>query len=246
MFYDNKDYYFCSGVKGAIKKATGVELIPDKEIYKFAKVFKIYVSHDIQYLPNGKKLCRGIYLKRDVNAVLNTQEKRDKVKAYFENVLGTQAKEIADKIKATKQTPEQKEQNKKDPVQLTLDFDRHEDNRDKMINFINNHQSDDESRSPRGDETDMEYVSNELLKQDDVFNESKEEDLSDVETKWHPREGLFLEKDPKRIASYLVRHSKDKSQAIRRLTFYMNRAGDNLTNITVLNKVKKMLSSDKD
>lgn len=65
--------------------------------------------------------------------------------------------------------------------------------------------------------------------------------IEDVKTSWSPKEGLFLKKDPKKIADYLVKNSKDKTQAMRRLVFYMNRAGENLENKTVLNKVKEIL-----
>lgn len=64
----------------------------------------------------------------------------------------------------------------------------------------------------------------------------------DVKTKWHPEEGLFTKKDPKYIADYLLKNSKDRKQAMSRLVFYMNRAGENLENKTVLNKVKFLLS----
>jgi len=71
-----------------------------------------------------------------------------------------------------------------------------------------------------------------------------EGDLSDVKPKWHPKDGLFTLKNPNEIASYLLTHSKDRAQAMQRLVFYMNRAGDNLSNKTVLNKVKDILSKD--
>ena len=67
-----------------------------------------------------------------------------------------------------------------------------------------------------------------------------------VDTKWSPKEGLFTMKDPKKIADYLLKHSKDKKQAMSRLEFYMNRAGDNLSNKTVLNKAKEILKSHDD
>lgn len=70
---------------------------------------------------------------------------------------------------------------------------------------------------------------------------SLKEWLENVETSWTPKEGLFTKDDPEYIANYLLKHSKDRTQAIRRLVFYMNRAGENLTNKTVLNKVKKIL-----
>lgn len=70
---------------------------------------------------------------------------------------------------------------------------------------------------------------------------SLKEWLENVETNWSPKEGLFTKDDPNYIADYLLKHSKDRTQAMRRLVFYMNRAGENLTNKTVLNKVKKLL-----
>ena len=67
--------------------------------------------------------------------------------------------------------------------------------------------------------------------------------LEDVETSnWHPKEGLFTSDDPKYIANYLLKNSKDKTQAMRRLVFYMNRAGENLKNKAVLDKTKELLS----
>ena len=71
----------------------------------------------------------------------------------------------------------------------------------------------------------------------------KQEQLSDVKTKWHPKEGLFTGDNPKEIYDYLIKNSEDKGQAMKRLVFYMNRAGDNLKNKTVLNKVKSMLEA---
>ena len=73
----------------------------------------------------------------------------------------------------------------------------------------------------------------------------KQEQLSDVKTKWHPKEGLFTGNNPQEIANYLLKNSKDEAQAMQRLCFYMNRAGDKLTNKTVLNKVKQILKSKK-
>ena len=72
------------------------------------------------------------------------------------------------------------------------------------------------------------------------INESKEW-VDNVNTKWHPKEGLFTGSNPNEIANYLLKNSKDKGQAMKRLVFYMNRAGDKLQNKAVLNKVKKLL-----
>jgi len=76
-----------------------------------------------------------------------------------------------------------------------------------------------------------------------ILEKKKEEkqQLSDVKTKWHPEKGLFLNKDPKYIANYLIDNSDDIKQAMSRLVFYMNRAGENLENKTVLNKAKKII-----
>lgn len=63
-----------------------------------------------------------------------------------------------------------------------------------------------------------------------------------VKPKWHPKEGLFTGDNPQEIANYLLNHSESKSQAMQRLVFYMNRAGEDCPNKTVLNKVKKLLS----
>ena len=76
------------------------------------------------------------------------------------------------------------------------------------------------------------------------LSEFLEEKLSDVESEWHPKDGLFTSDDPKYIADYLLKNSKDKGQAMKRLVFYMNRAGDKLENKEVLNKAKELLKSN--
>ena len=77
------------------------------------------------------------------------------------------------------------------------------------------------------------------------LNEYISEQLSDVKTDWHPKKGLFTSDDPKEIVDYLMKNSKDQAQAMQRLCFYMNRAGDNLSNKTVLNKAKQLLKKEK-
>ena len=77
------------------------------------------------------------------------------------------------------------------------------------------------------------------------LNEYISEQLSDVKTDWHPKKGLFTSDDPKEIVDYLMKNSKDQDQAMQRLCFYMNRAGDNLSNKTVLNKAKQLLKKEK-
>ena len=51
---------------------------------------------------------------------------------------------------------------------------------------------------------------------------------SRVKTHWHPKEGLFTLPAVK-LARTLRASSTDSAQAIRRLSFYINRAGKNLS-----------------
>ena len=88
-----------------------------------------------------------------------------------------------------------------------------------------------------------EYISQ--VKDLHSLNEYIYEQLSDVKTSWHPKKGLFTGDNPKEIVDYLMKNSKNQAQAMQRLCFYMNRAGDNLTNKTVLNKAKQLLKKEK-
>ena len=87
-------------------------------------------------------------------------------------------------------------------------------------------------------ESSMRYVSDMQLMDNDIIYE---EQLSDVESEWTPKEGLFTMKSASYIANYLIQNSDSIGQAIQRLTFYMNRSGKNLKNKTILNKAKKIL-----
>jgi hypothetical protein len=51
---------------------------------------------------------------------------------------------------------------------------------------------------------------------------------ADVRTKWSPPEGFFKQSASK-IATELMAVSKDRGQAMSRLNFYINRAGENLS-----------------
>ena len=88
-----------------------------------------------------------------------------------------------------------------------------------------------------------QYISQ--VKELHSLNEYISEQLSDVNTSWHPKKGLFTCDDPKEIVDYLMKNSKDQAQAMQRLCFYMNRSGDNLSNKTVLNKAKQLLKKEK-
>ena len=63
---------------------------------------------------------------------------------------------------------------------------------------------------------------------------------ADVKTKWEAPEGLFSTK-AENIVKVLRANSKDDSQAMKRLVFYMNRAGENVRNKLELNRAKEML-----
>ena len=64
----------------------------------------------------------------------------------------------------------------------------------------------------------------------------------DVETKWHPPEGFF-EQSAEDIAKGLKAASDSLAQAMDRLNFYINRAGDKLSEAhkATLEKAKKIL-----
>jgi hypothetical protein len=50
----------------------------------------------------------------------------------------------------------------------------------------------------------------------------------DVKTKWKPPEDLFAKGSAKKIAEVVGGASKSLKQAVSRVNFYKNRAGDNL------------------
>lgn len=62
--------------------------------------------------------------------------------------------------------------------------------------------------------------------------------------KLDPPDGLFVKTNPKEIAQILLDASDSEGQAMKRLVFYMNRAGEDCPNKTVLNKVKDILRSN--
>ena len=70
------------------------------------------------------------------------------------------------------------------------------------------------------------------------------EKLSNIEGKWVPPDGLFTKSNPREIAQTLLDASDSEGQAMKRLVFYMNRAGEDCPNKTVLNKVKDILRSN--
>lgn len=85
----------------------------------------------------------------------------------------------------------------------------------------------------------MKYLANDEI-MDRMVSEKKW--VSKVDTDYSPPEGTFT-KSAEEIATQLHKDSEDLDQAMSRLTFYINRAGDNLSNKrkSVLNKAKDLL-----
>lgn len=66
-----------------------------------------------------------------------------------------------------------------------------------------------------------------------------------VDTKWSPPEGFFT-RSAQEIADGLMGASKDEAQAMQRLNFYINRAGENLSGADKarLNRAKTLLEKE--
>ena len=216
MYFNGTDYYFFSGVKSVFRNMLHDNDIDNKDIIFVLKT-KNFPFRSISRSMNGKEKVIGIYNKAVINSYFNTTEKCDEIKRIIEYSNEDEIQKIIDDIQKKKAPSSKQTKN---------------ENKEKMIDYLD--------RSP---EEDMDYVSKQLLIDDGIMYEGKNENLSDVDTNWKPKEGLFLSKSPKGIANYLLKHSKDKNQAMKRLTFYMNRAGENLSNKTVLNKVKELLKA---
>ena len=234
MYYGGIDYYFFSGVKSFFRKMLADKEIDNKEII-FVLKMKNFPFKTIERTVNGQRKGVGIYDKSIIASYFNTSEKIKAIKEMIDKYRRDDVEDLYRQITTRKNYQPDNYDRSYDEIWK----EAKEKNKEKMIAFLDN--LDDIP------EENMDYVSKQLLADDDVFNESKkEEDLSDVETDWKPKEGLFLSKSPRSIANYLLKHSKDKGQAMKRLCFYMNRSGENLTNKTVLNKVKELLKSDED
>lgn len=65
----------------------------------------------------------------------------------------------------------------------------------------------------------------------------------EVKTKYHTPEGTFTDKAPEVVKILMQGADNDPTLALHRLLFYMNRAGDKLTNAEELDKAKLKLES---
>lgn len=63
----------------------------------------------------------------------------------------------------------------------------------------------------------------------------------DEHLKWHAPEGTFTEKAPEIVKVLMKGADDDATLALRRLVFYMNRAGERLSNKEELDKAKASL-----
>ncbi len=63
----------------------------------------------------------------------------------------------------------------------------------------------------------------------------------EVKTKYHPPEGTFTRKAPEVVHTLLDGADGNAKLALERLMFYMNRAGEKLTNRTELEAAKAKL-----
>jgi hypothetical protein len=70
---------------------------------------------------------------------------------------------------------------------------------------------------------------------------SEEKQLSDYETDKPTPEGLFKKSAETIVRTLLSMTKGDIGKAIQKITFYINRAGDNLSNAQEVKKAKKIL-----
>lgn len=84
-----------------------------------------------------------------------------------------------------------------------------------------------------------------MLQDDLIKNEMLElesdDQLSDVKTKHHTPEGLFTQDSQHIVDGLLKDANNDEELALKRINFYINRAGDGLSNKTNVNSAKKEL-----
>lgn len=216
MSIDTNKYYYINGVISAFRKSLHDKTITQGDVI-FVLKYMNFPFKSVEIIKNGKKTISGAYKKSIIDSYLNTYEKREMIKRLISTAYDEETRKLESELRERKSKPTEKQKDQ---------------NKDKMIDYIYN-----------APEEDMDYMSNKLLMDDDVMYESNSVKIFDVNASWKPKKDIFLSKSPNYIAKYLRENSKDDGQAMKRLTFYMNRAGKNLQNKTVLNKVKEILRS---
>jgi hypothetical protein len=76
-----------------------------------------------------------------------------------------------------------------------------------------------------------------------VLSLTEEKWSGEVKTRFHPKPGLFASGSAQEIADYLHKRCHSFQQCMSRVTFYLNRAGDNLSpeRKRTLERVKDLL-----
>lgn len=76
-----------------------------------------------------------------------------------------------------------------------------------------------------------------------IISESTDKWSGEVKTKKHPKEGVFAEGSAKEISSWCISSHKSLKSAMSALNFYINRAGENLSDerLQVLEQAKKLI-----
>jgi predicted nucleotidyltransferase len=228
--YRGREYYFFNHVVERFREELEDPNITNAEV-SYVLYMKDFPRKTITIGSGNNIRQPGIYWKSNVDDMFNSKEKREELKSLIHQNRRMLNDTIAGKLHNPKREDIQYLDKTEDEILMDIA------KRNKERNNVNIKKVEIEEQPYYPEECDMDYVSK-LLLNNDIY---ESEDLSDVDTDWTPKEGLFLEKDPKKIVSYLLRHSKDRGQAMKRLTFYMNRAGDNLKNKMVLNRAKKLL-----
>lgn len=228
-------YYFFNTVVELFKEYVDEHIEPGEVAYALRETN--FPFRSITLNKNGKDRVAGLYRQSTMDEILHDEDRRRELRQHINYRRNKINNEFARRLKhPTKQNVKYLN---KDENEIYWDLVKREkeeaEERKKRELEIKMIEPETETWYP--EESDMEYVSKALLDKD-IY---ESENLSDVETEWTPKEGIFLEKDPKKIAAYLLRNSKDRGQAMKRLTFYMNRSGENLKNKTVLNRAKKLL-----
>lgn len=233
MYRNGIDYYMFSQVKKVFRDELNDETIDKDEIlYVLNRKNFPFRSATLDKKLEGTKIV-GIYNKNIINNLFSDLKKRLEIKRLIDGFRNWDTNKIVDELKSRKV-----EYLDKDEDEIRQEIEDAARKRREAAPTIKSIQVETDPYNYGGEESDMDKASEMLLKKE-IY-----EALSDVEPEWTPKEGIFLEKDPKKIANYLLKNSDSKGQAMKRLTFYMNRAGENLKNKTVLNKVKALLKSD--
>ncbi len=146
MYFNGVDYYFFSGVKSVFRNMLHNNDIDNKDIIFVLKA-KNFPFKSILRSINGKEKVIGIYNKAVINSYFSTKEKREEIKRIIEYLSEDEIQKIIDELPKKKALSSTQTKN---------------ENKEKMIDYLD--------LSP---EEDMDYVSRQLLIDDDIIYESQ-------------------------------------------------------------------------